>query len=86
MWQVVIHIVDEVVSDMTHNRSFNDCGINVSPTQSVILNVVIHSMAHNDFYYINVLILNILHFWHIPYTLILDDLHNFPIATIFWVI
>ncbi|KAA0067513.1 hypothetical protein E5676_scaffold530G00290 [Cucumis melo var. makuwa] len=34
-----IHIVDEVVNDMTHNQSFNDCGINVSPSQSVLLNV-----------------------------------------------
>ena len=43
-------------------------------------------MADNDFQYIQLLILNNVHFGYVSYTLILDHLDNFPITTIFSVI
>ena len=53
---------------MTHDQSIHNCRVNIVSTQSAILNMIIHTMSNNDFKYIQLSILYIFHFRHVPNT------------------
>ena len=59
-------------------------GISTTVARSCMLDkCFVHTMSDSDFQYINLVILNVVRFWHVSYTFIVYHFNNFPIRTIF---